>query len=81
MVAEACDHDTTKLSLLNHSRFACQKCPCDWLGRYSQIIQFVIRFEAQLPRTAGPVAQTSIFENCESDQTAVRLAGSNFRLR
>ena len=37
-----------KLSLLNHLRrnSLAKKCPCHWLGRCSQITQFVIRFEA-----------------------------------
>src|SRR5207249_3161937 len=63
------------------AKFACQKCPCHWPRRCSQIIQFVIRFETPPQRTACPVAKKAIFENRESDQLVARLDNANFGLK
>jgi hypothetical protein len=74
--------DTQKTESLEslEAKFACQKCPCDWPRRCSQINQFVNRFEAPQQRTACPVAKKAISENRESDQSVARLGNANFGL-
>ena len=80
--SEVCARDTQKTESLESlkAKFAGQKCPCDWPRRCSQIIQFVVRFEAPQQRTACPVAKKAISENRESDQSVARLGNANFGL-
>ena len=80
--SEVCARDTQKTESLESlkAKFAGQKCPCDWPRRCSQIIQFVIRFEAPKQRTACPVAKKAISANRESYQSVARLGNANFGL-